>query len=69
MGDLEIVAVRHSNDCCVGGSFTNIGGAFAHNNAPVSFTSPGSETITLLGDPFLNSFFDVRFNGTGDWIY
>ena len=53
----------------VGGSFVNTGGSFAHNNAEVLFTSSIAETVQLQGTPFLNAFYDVRFDGTGDWLF
>jgi hypothetical protein len=53
----------------VGGSFSNTGGDFVHNNAEVRFTGTGVETISLMGTNFLNSFYDVLFNGSGDWTF
>lgn len=53
----------------IGGSLSNTGGNFAHNNAQVLFTGSGSETIEVQGTAFLNSFYDVSFTGTGDWTF
>ena len=54
----------------VGGSFFNTGGVFAHNNGTTTFTSGASgEQIGLLGDSFLNAFYNVSFSGAGEWTF
>ncbi len=53
----------------VTGTFANNGGTFAHNNATVVFDSALSETVTLLGTAFTNAFYNVRFSGSGSWVF
>ncbi len=53
----------------IAGSFSVTGGAFAHNNASVQFTSSAAETITALGSGFTNVFYNLRFNGSGSFTF
>ena len=52
----------------IAGSFANTGGTFLHNNGEVRMTSTATgRTITQLGTPFLNAFYDLVFAGSGAW--
>lgn len=53
----------------IGGSFSNTGGTFAHNNAEVRFTGSGTRTIQTNGSVFLNNFYDVSFTGSAQWSF
>ncbi len=57
-----------TNKLTVGGSFLNYG-TFMHNNNEVEFTGTGAELILLNGIQFLNQFYDLRFNGSGNWTF
>jgi hypothetical protein len=52
----------------VGGSFIN-NGYFMHNNGEIDFTGSGSEVVTLSGENFFNTLYDVTFSGSGDWTF
>jgi len=52
----------------VAGSWNSTGGSFAHNNGEVIFTSVGADTITVDGEAFTNSFYDLSFTGGGSWL-
>jgi hypothetical protein len=54
----------------IGGSFTNTG-SFAHNNGVVLFNATASgKTITQGGSGFLNTFYNLNFNGSGGgWTF
>ncbi|MDA8596759.1 DUF2341 domain-containing protein [Candidatus Pacebacteria bacterium] len=72
LGDLTIATgtvTMPTVSASIGGSFSNAGGVFAHNNALVRFTSSGSETIELGGTVFFNHLYDVSFTGSGDWTF
>jgi hypothetical protein len=72
LGDFAIATgtvTMPSVSASIGGSFTNTGGIFAHNNAEVVFTSSAVETILVNGDTFNNSFYDLSFTGNGDWVF
>ena len=49
------------------GSFNASGGAFAHSNSVINFTSTGPETITASGTAFTNPFHNLHFSGSGSW--
>lgn len=51
------------------GSFSSVGGTFAHNNGTVLFTSGSAETISASGTPFENLFYNMTFTGTGSWSF
>jgi hypothetical protein len=49
------------------GSFNATGGAFAHNNGTMFFTSAAAETLTFSGGPFTNVANNLVFTGSGNW--
>lgn len=53
----------------IAGSFDTVSGTFAHNNAVISFTSSGAETISASTTDFLNAFYDLHFDGGGSWSF
>jgi hypothetical protein len=53
----------------ISGSFANATGTFAHNNGTVLFDSSSAETIKQSGTAFTNAFYNVRFAGSGSWVF
>ncbi len=53
----------------VTGSWNSAGGTFANNAATVLFNSGSAETITASGTPFENAFWNLRFSGSGSWVF
>ncbi len=51
----------------IAGNFDATGGAFAHNNGTMLFTSGAAKTITFAGGLFTNVAHNLVFNGAGSW--
>jgi len=51
------------------GSFSSVGGTFAHNNATILFAGSGAATIAASGTPFTNAFYRMTFGGSGSWTF
>lgn len=52
----------------IAGSFNATGGAFAHNNGTMLFTTSAAKTITFDGGLFTNVANNLVFTGSGSWI-
>ncbi len=51
----------------IAGSFNATGGTFSHNNSVIYFTSNAAETIAFDGNLFINTAYNLTFNGGGSW--
>lgn len=70
-GDLSIATgtliLPSNGTTTLAGSFSSAGGTFVHNNGLIDFTSTGPATITASGTAFDNTFYSMRFSGSGSW--